>query len=447
MKVLRSSLFLGLLVIQVAAGVPGVAEDRIPAFPTAEGFGMYAKGGRGGKVLHVTSLADYDPKRSEVIPGTLRAACNSKGPRTVVFRVSGTIELVTGLIITEPFLTIAGHTAPGEGICLKGHGTSIRASEVIVRCLRFRPGDESGRELDALSVSSYKTPGDWPVRNVIVDHCSASWATDEVLSVSGEGITDVTIQWCIISESLNRSVHKKGSHGYGSLIRCNGDVTFHHNLYAHHSSRCPRPGTYGEGCILLDFRNNLIYNAFGYSASDPVRMNYVGNYVKHFKLDKVFSIGGVETKIYLDGTIMETAKGAALGGWELISKAQDENKMAKPFDVAAVTTDTAQKAYDRIVRSCGAIVPTRDAVDARVVADVTAGTGRIIDSQTDVGGWPKLRSATPPPDTDSDGMPDTWEDRHGLLPDTPDNNADPDNDGYTNLEEFLNFTAPHKKDS
>ena len=150
----------------------------------------------GGKVLQVTSLADYDPKRSEAIPGTLRAACNSEGPRTIVFRVSGTIELVTGLIITKPFLTIAGHTAPGEGICLKGRGTTrFATSEVIVRCLRFRPGDESGREIDALSVSSYKTPSEWPVRNVIVDHCSASWATDEVLSVSGEGITDVTIQW------------------------------------------------------------------------------------------------------------------------------------------------------------------------------------------------------------------------------------------------------------
>jgi len=186
---------------------------------------------------------------------------------------------------------------------------------------------------------------------VIVDHCSASWSTDEVLSVSGEGITDVTVQWCIISESLNRSVHGKGAHGYGSLIRCNGNVTFHHNLYAHHSSRCPRPGTYGEGSILLDFRNNLLYNAYGYSGGDPVRMNYVGNYFKHAKLDKVFSIGGPETRIYLDGTVMETAKEAVPGGWELISKAKDENKMAAPFDVAAVTNEIAEIAYDRIVRS------------------------------------------------------------------------------------------------
>ena len=431
-------------VFQLAAGAPAVADDPIRAFPTAEGFGMYTAGGRGGRVLQVTSLADYDPKRAEPIPGTLRAACDARGPRTVVFRVSGTIELETGLIVTEPFLTLAGQTAPGSGICLKGYGTSIRTSEVIVRCLRFRPGDEAGKEVDALCVSSYKMPGDWPVRNVIVDHCSTSWATDEVLSVSGAGITGVTVQWCIISESLNRSVHEKGAHGYASLIKCNGDVTFHHNLYAHHSSRSPRPGTYGEGSILLDFRNNLIYNAYGYSAADPVRMNYVGNYIKHFKLDKAFSIGGPETKMYVSGNVMETAEGAEPGGWELISKAADENKRATPFDIAAVETHTAEDAYNRILRSSGASVPARDAVDTRVIGDVTAGTGRIIDSQTDVGGWPKLPSIAPPPDADSDGMPDAWETGHGLAPQSPDNNADLDGDGYTNLEEFLNFTDPHK---
>jgi len=151
MRGIHDALFVCLFVAQLAVDMPTGAVDQILAFPSAEGFGMYTKGGRGGRVLQVTSLSDYDPKRSEAIPGTLRAACDSKGPRTVIFRVSGTIELVTGLIITEPFLTLAGQTAPGEGICLKGRGVSIRTSEVIVRCMRFRPGDVSGREVDALT--------------------------------------------------------------------------------------------------------------------------------------------------------------------------------------------------------------------------------------------------------------------------------------------------------
>jgi pectate lyase len=209
------------------------AERDLPAFPGAEGFGASTPGGRGGKVLLVTTLDDYLPGKEKPIPGSLRWACQTVGPRIVVFRTGGTIQLKTRLRITEPMLTIAGQTAPGGGICLKDHDVQVKdAHDVVIRHLRIRPGDVTKSQLDALSV--YRS------QRVVFDHCSVSWATDETLSVTGENCTDVTVQGCLISESLNDSAHPKGPHGYGSLIVTNGNVTFHHNIYAHHSNRCPR---------------------------------------------------------------------------------------------------------------------------------------------------------------------------------------------------------------
>jgi pectate lyase len=255
----------------------------MPAFPGAEGFGAESIGGRGGKILFVTNLNDSGP-------GSLRAAVESGGPGTVIFRVSGTIALKSRLSVTRPYITIAGQTAPGDGICLKDHALTISADHVIIRYLRCRPGDNTKSESDALSISSG--------RNIIVDHCSASWSVDETLSASArDRLGNVTVQWCIISESLHDSSHHKGPHGYGSLIRGghgNG-YTFHHNLYAHHHARLPRPGNYNnrsrdpEGFI-LDFRNNVVYNwagsAAGYNADGSnkansiTKMNFVGNYYK-----------------------------------------------------------------------------------------------------------------------------------------------------------------------
>lgn len=416
------------------------------AFPGAEGFGAHARGGRGGKVLFVSNLDDFRPGETPV-PGSLRAAVMAKGPRTIIFRVSGTIELKAGLRIEEPFVTIAGQTAPGDGLCLKNHGVGLKAHNVVMRYLRLRPGDEVGRELakqgkafetDALCVMT-------PAHDVIVDHCSASWANDEVLSVSGEGITNVTVQWCLIGESLNKSTHKKGAHGYGSLLRTNGNVTFHHNLYAHHRSRCPRPGTYGEGSLLLDFRNNVVYNGAGYSAADPVRMNYVGNFIKRPR-GAAFSIGGESTKMYVAGNVQE-GKDEGGDNWSLIRGAKDVNRQAEPFAVAAVATDAAPTAYAKVLRSCGALLPTRDAVDTRVLASVKSGEGDLIDSQEQVGGWPQLKPSAAPADTDEDGMPDDWEKAHGLNPqESADGNQDEDGDGYTNIEEWLNGTDPASHD-
>lgn len=414
-------------------------DQQVLAFPEAEGFGAHSKGGRGGEVLFVKNLKDSGP-------GSLREAVTHKGPRTILFLVSGTIDLESSLVISEPFVTIAGQSAPGDGICLKNYGLSIKTGDVIVRYLRVRPGDEPGPAYkakgkgfspDAISISSGS-------RDVMIDHCSAGWAIDECLSVSGKGITNVTVQWCLISESLNDSFHPKGQHGYGSLLRTNGNITFHHNIYAHHKSRSPRPGTYGEGSILLDFRNNVIYDSVGYSAADPVRMNYIGNYIRNSR-GYAFQVGGDETLLYVEGNYDEALKEKNKDNWNLIRKLKPVNKKEEPFEVAPVKTDSAEVALDRDLAECGATLPKRDSVDARVIRQIRTGEGTLINSQTDVGGWPVLKRGLLAKDSDRDGMPDYWEKKYSFDPQKATHNDDPDNDGYTNLEEFLNRTNPLEK--
>lgn len=414
---------------------------KLPAFPGAEGAGAHTPGGRGGKVLRVTTLDDYLPDREKPIAGSLRAALAAKGPRIVVFCVSGAIALKAPLRIEEPYLTVAGQTAPGGGICLKNYGCSITGThDIVVRHLRFRPGDVARKELDAIAVLKS--------RDVILDHCSASWGIDETLSVTGEGATNITVQWCFITESLDRSVHSKGEHGYGSLLRVDGDVTFHHNLYAHHRSRCPRPGTYGaERGIHLDFRNNVIYDWIsnaGYTSADRATLNYVGNYLKPGPSTRnrsfAFRIGGEKTRMFVADNVLEGVE--AGDPWALIARAQPAHKAEKPIPLPSVATDAAADAYAKVLDGAGATLPRRDAVDARVAEAVRAGKGKVIDSQEEVGGWPEYAAAEPPADLDEDGMPDEWERAKGLDPSKPDDAADKDGDGYTNIEEFLNGTDP-----
>ncbi len=404
----------------------GADEPRQLAFPTAEGFGRHALGGRGGRVLFVTDLGDYLSGSEDPVPGTLRAAVEAEGPRTVVFRTSGTIELKSALTVRNPYITIAGQSAPGDGICVRTYGVGIKTHDVVVRHVRFRPGAEVGRRpeyadrgwsTDALSLS-----GD--ARDVILDHCSTSWANDEVLSVSGAGITDVTVQWCIVSESLNASTHHKGDHGYGSLIRTNGNVTFHHNLYAFHRSRSPRPGTYGEGSILFDFRNNVMHaGGRGYSADDPVRMNFVANYhpTTPFRANPA-------TTFYAEGGVGD------ITGDGMVDTA---------YDVAPVQTTTAQAAREAVLASAGANLPARDAVDVRVVSSVRDGAAALVGAVAQVGGWPALRATPAAADADNDGMPDEWEKRFGMDPTAANDADDADGDGYTDLEEYLNGTDPN----
>lgn len=437
MTLARLLIQLCLVALVSACGVAvGADAARTPAFPGAEGFGAHARGGRGGEVIFVTNLNDSGP-------GSLRAAVKTKGPRYILFRVSGIIELKDSLVIEEPFVTIAGQSAPGDGVCLKNYDCTIRTHDVVIRHLRFRPGDEPGAALrakkkpfepDAVSISN-------PSRNVILDHCSASWSTDECCTVSGAEVDNVTVQWCIISESLHDSHHHKGPHGYGSLIRSGGKVTYHHNLYAHHTTRAPRPGTYGDGSILFDFRNNVIYDANGYSAEDPVRMNYVGNYIRR-PHEWVFKVGGKKTHIFQASNFLDGGGARNADFWQLIAKAKRGNRQPDAYEVAAVQTHSADEAYEAVLATAGATLPRRDAVDARVVEQVRAGTGEVIDSQDEVGGWPQYQSVAPAADGDDDGMPDQWEAAHRFAAATPDHNADADGDGYPNLEEFLNGTDP-----
>ena len=434
--------------------------NRTLAFPGAEGFGAYSKGGRGGDILFVTNLNDYNPENEEPIAGSLRWACDTYGPRTVIFKVSGLIELKTWLNIFNPYITIAGQSSPGDGICLKNFGLTIRTHDVIVRYLRCRPGDEmgidkeGGFETDAISISEFS-------ENVIIDHCSASWSIDETLSIHsrepGNPPLSVTVQWCIISESLNDSYHPNGPHGYGSLIRFTGNASFHHNLYAHHFSRNPHVDTY-LGDMTLDFRNNVIYNYWnpGNTMFDPINMNYVANYIKPGIDTKNLDIaiylvaesstedsllGQNVRRIYPEGNILEGKD--YINQWDMFYKVYNRNKMDKPFEVANITTELASDAFENVLMNAGATLPNRDSVDFRIIADVRNGTGSIIDSQSQVGGWPNYKSAVAPIDDDNDGLPDEWEIKYGLDPaNNLDNNLDNDKDGYTNIEEWLNGTIP-----
>ena len=444
-------LVVSLLVLTSVLVTEGTA--CVPAFPGAEGFGAQAVGGRGGKVIFVTNLNDSGP-------GSLRTAIDAEGPRTVIFRTSGTIALKSALAIAKPHITIAGHTAPGDGICLKDHAFYVSADNVIVRYIRCRPGDNAKSESDALSVSSG--------RDIIVDHCSASWSVDETLSASSSGqLGNVTVQWCVISESLHDSIHHKGPHGYGSLIRggFGNGYTYHHNLYAHHHARLPRPGNYNDRSrdpkgFILDFRNNVIYNwagsAAGYNADGSnncdsiTRMNFVGNYYKsgvNSKGNLAFSESTPSAGTCFAGNYMN---GSCPGDpWSLVAfkgfspKDMEAYKQSEPIPAPPVKTDNAVTAYKQILAEAGAVLPKRDAADTRIVNGVRNRTGRIIDDEDEVGGWPELKSAPPPQDSDRDGMPDDWEKRNGLNADEPgDRNGDADGDGYTNLEEYLNNTKP-----
>jgi pectate lyase len=402
------------------------------AFPTAEGFGAYARGGRGGAVLFVDNLNDAGP-------GSLRAAVEAKGPRTVVFRVSGTIQLQKGLVIREPFITIAGQTAPGDGICLANYELYVATDHAIVRYLRCRPGNGRPGERDGITVRD--------AEHVIVDHCSASWAVDEVLSTTKS--KNVTVQWCIISEALHDAGHHKGNHGYGGLIQCEG-ASYHHNLYAHNRSRNPRPAS-----GLIDFRNNVVYdwNAMaGYAEGNKQRLNYVANYLKPGPStlsgrDFAFHTGKEETFIHFGGNVFEGLVASGADDRKVIKVRNGGNVVEQPHDVPPVQTQPALEARDRVLAEAGATLPKRDAVDARVVEQVRQGTGRQINAHDDVGAWPELKSQPGPADADGDAMPDAWEQAARLDPtDAADRNADGDADGYTNLEEFLNQTNPHERD-
>lgn len=450
------------LLIEAASGA-----EPVRAFPGAEGFGAFTPGGRGGKVFVVTTLEDYTNK-SAPIKGSLRAAVAAKVPRIVVFAVSGTIHLKKRLRIDEPFLTVAGQTAPGDGICLADQGTTVATHDVIFRHLRFRHGDASGDGSDSLWFRSSQ--------NVIVDHCSVSWGLDECFSFT-KAMTNVTAQWCIISEGLNAE-----HHGYGSLIAPEGgdcQMSFHHNLYADDYGRTPRAASRGTIKFLFDYRNNVIFNwgtgydwgtwaVYGTDSDECVDMNFIGNYSiagldtsveatqkmgfrPHFDLttegyrQAALSSHSKTSRIYESGSKIDGNVNGILdgidNGWAKVSGVY--TKMDAPFPIApefAVKTETADQAYEHVLANAGAMPWHRDAVDARIIEGVRKQTGRVINSQKEVGGWADLKSASAPLDTDGDGIPDAWEKAHGLDPNDPSDASKPakDGSGYSNIEVYIN---------
>ena len=470
------------LALCITCSVSSMAQEKLLAFPGAEGFGRYTTGGRGGNVYHVTTLED-DGKTST--KGTLRWANAQAGPRTIVFDVSGTIQLKSALKLNAN-TTLAGQTAPGDGICIAGYQVTLNKNNII-RYVRFRPGDENGGEPDGL--------GAMDSENIIVDHCSVSWSVDECLSVYGS--KNITVQWCIASQSLCNSTHVKKAHGYGGNWGGSG-ASYHHNLIAHHVSRTPRlgprPGTQKDE--RMDLRNNVIYNWIdnGVYGGEGMNVNIVNNYYKPGPGTKTGTKGmriasiNIRTSeytkhdtatpnewdvmwhvwgdYYVDGNVNTQYPEVTADNWTYgiynqidangndgtyTAKTKDTIRIETPITYEAVTTHTAELAYQQVLKYVGASLH-RDALDAIIVRDAEKGectftasgnANGIIDHPSDVKGdgwekWPPLNQTEAKTDTDGDGMPDEWETANGLNPSNKSDGNEIGEGGYTNLEIYMN---------
>jgi pectate lyase len=441
------------------------AAAQTPAFPGAEGFGAYTTGGRGGKVLIVTNLNDDGA-------GSFRQAATAKGKRIIVFAVSGTIHLQSKLGIKGD-ATVAGQTAPGDGICLADYPVSLAGDNIIVRYLRFRMGDKNQNTGQVDGAGSDDAFGGGKHTNVIIDHCSMSWSTDEVCSVYDGDST--TLQWNLISEPLNYSYHfEKGDkdferHGYGGIWG-GKHLSAHHNLFAHCISRNPRfAGIRTTHEELVDYRNNVIYN-WGHNTvygGEGGTYNIAGNYYKYGPSTN----NNVRCRIvnpsrqkspaipfgkyyvadnYVDQSPEVTANnhiGVHMGDGTEDDKQQ--TLVSAPFTVMPINTQKATEAYKLVLANVGASLPVRDTLDQRVIRDVMNRTGRFIDVQggyphgtpyeKTVNAWPALRSLPAPADADQDGMPDDWERKHGLNPNNAaDAGAFTIQKVYSNIETYIN---------
>ncbi len=437
--------------------------DAVVAFPGAEGFGANALGGRGGTPIMVTNLNDSGA-------GSLRACIDAFGPRTCIFRTGGTIVLSSELTINNPFITIAGQTAPGGGITLKNASLRVQASEVIIRHIRVRSGDVPTANQQPWGIMVlWDNP---PIQNIIIDHSSVSWGTDDHIGVLGHelgaGTTkNVTYQWNIISEALLIGFDPWGSVGTPSkavLVDDTGGLSIHHNLIAHQFSRYPEQ-TAGD----LDFVNNIIYNhkhertmITPYWA--PLRTNFVGNLYKagpntpaaaaEISLSGGSNLRGhslftSQSGVHVQGNISDIRPHNSLPE-NLILAQYDCNgecfsgtgiPLVARHNFPLVTTTDAFSAYNQVLANAGARKPALDSVDARIIADVTNGTGTWINYPSDVGGWPVLANGTPYADSDADGISDTWENSNGLNSNNPTDGPLFAANGYTNLENFINELA------
>lgn len=459
--------------------MPHMMPDGIPAFPGAWGGGMFTTGGRGGNVIAVTSLDDSGP-------GTLRAALEAPGPRIVVFRVAGIIRLKSDLEINHPDITIAGQSAPGDGICIADGSLNINTHNVIIRHLRVRRGLTSGGQ-------GSDNIGGYPRHHVIIDHCSASWGRDENLSlyrtmedgkdpVTGEPVRiktpvrNLTIQYCISSEGMKPGHEFGGT--WGGI-----DATFHHNLFACNTGRNPSIGMSGE----FDYRNNVIFNWRHRSmdgGDETSLVNVINNYYKagpatlpdmrstiarmeqrdmHSPKGRAKDVpwyratGPRPGKWYVAGNIVEGDADVTADNWKgmKLQSGPGTMEMARvnsPFEGWPVNQQPALHAYREVLAKSGATLPQRDPVDERVVemvrtGKVTTGHGIIADPRQ-VGGYPEYTYSADelPADGDGDGMPDDWERKFQLdAGSADDHREDTDGDGYTNIEEYLNGTNPRER--
>ncbi|MCK5371219.1 MAG: pectate lyase [Cyclobacteriaceae bacterium] len=429
------------------------------AFPGAEGAGKFTKGGRGGDVYHVTSLEDAGK-------GLLRQGIETiSGPRTIVFDVAGTIRLKSILQIKDvSYLTIAGQSAPGKGITIADYPIKIHDSKhIIMRYMRVRLGDENkppDSGFDCIEVNYDE--------DIILDHLSLSWGIDG--NGDFRGLKNVTLQWIIFSEALNNSIHEKGPHGMCSSFRQpKGQATIHHNIYASSRSRHP---SIGGGADVTEFCNNVDYNWSSSNNIDGEQINVMGNYYKagpsmregiypiQFKSNKGMPVSkGFLAGNYFDGLSKEynednyTAMNyeACFGpnsGYQATTREVFE--VSKRFDAGKyklTNVESAKDAYESCLKYSGCSLE-RDLVDERFIKTVINNTGKIIDSQSEVGGWdnysPIHRSTDW--DTDSDGMPDKWETKMGFDPKNgKDGNGDKNGNGFTNLEEYLNSLVSIQK--
>lgn len=484
---MNKKLLTGLLTMIMCAlfAQTATAEDA-PAFPGAEGFGRYVTGGRGGKVYHVTTLEDNNSV------GSFRYAINQTGKRIIVFDVSGTIQLKSTLQLKKPNVTIAGQTAPGDGICIAGYPFQISTNNVIIRYMRFRVGSSN---VTVSGADGWDGLGSLDQKNIIVDHCSVSWSIDECCSFSG--CSNITLQWSLVSQSLVNAGHNKGAHGYGGNWGGSG-ASYHHNLLAHHGSRTPRlgPRPTTQTDERMDMRNNVIYNFGGNGCygGEGMNVNIVNNYYKPGpgsptgdKGKRIAGIG-IRTKEYCTtypdyapmlhvwgkyfvegnvnsmygdvtednwtyGMYNQIDAGGNDGTYTAVTK--DTIKLDAPIENIPVTMHTAQNAYDKVLKYVGASIK-RDALDEIMISDTRdgkasfTGTGNgsgFINTENDVKyadgttGLPTLTGTAAPTDTDQDGMPDAWETANGLNPNSSSDAAlySLDSKGYyTNIEVYIN---------
>ena len=440
-----------------------IIDDRPIAFPGAEGFGKFTTGGRGGKIIIVTNLNDKGP-------GSFRDAAEVKGKRIIVFAISGTIHLETKLSIKGD-VTIAGQSAPGDGICLADQPVSLGGDNIIVRYLRFRMGDKYQNQAGMVDGSgSDDAFGGFKRKNIIVDHCSMSWSTDEVFSVYAGDST--TLQWNIISEPLNYSYHFETGdkdyehHGYGGIWG-GLHLSAHHNLFAHCNNRLPRfNGIRHTPTEFVDYRNNVLYNwgTNNIYAGEGGNYNIVNNYYKYGPNTsktvqfRIVNPGKNETigfgKWYVNGNYVDEAEDVTTNNWLGIHMGnggteadKKETIVNEAFPAEAILQQSAKKVYRTVLYNAGASSP-RDTLDRRIIQDVMNRKGRFIDVQggfphgtayeLTVNAWPALRSLPALADTDKDGMSDEWEKHNGLNPADPsDASTYKLSKNYTNIEVYL----------